>query len=250
MMSKHNATSRFSSRVADYVRYRPGYPAAVIDTLRTQCGLDARSIVADIGSGTGILSALLLDTGCKVFGVEPNAGMRDAGDLLLAGYPRFSSINATAEDTTLPDASVDLITAAQAYHWFDPLKARAEFLRILKPGGWVVLTWNERQTDTTPFLRDYEQLLRTYGTDYTVIDHRNTDPASLGVSFALVTFPNVQLFDFDGVRGRLLSSSYVPAAGEAGHASMLADLRVLFDRHQVNGQVPMHYTTQLYFGQF
>src|SRR5437879_9326158 len=170
-MPASNATSRFSDRVENYVRYRPGYPPQALETLKAECGLSADYVIADIASGTGIWTRLLLENGNRVFGVEPNAEMRTAGERLLAGFSRFTSIKGTAESTTLPDRSVDLVTAAQAAHWFDRPRARREFLRILKPGGWLVLLWNERRTDSRPFLRDYEQLLLTYGTDYQEVRH-------------------------------------------------------------------------------
>ena len=161
-----DSKQRFSNRVADYVRYRPGYPSAVREILRTECGLKSGYVIADIGSGTGFLSELFLKNGNRVFGVEPNEAMRQAGEEYLASYDGFASINGSAESTTLDDLSVNFVTAGQAFHWFDQNRARTEFVRILKPAGWVVVIWNERLTDTTPFLRDYESLLRKFGTDY------------------------------------------------------------------------------------
>ena len=148
-MPVSNATSRFSDRVENYVRYRPGYPAEVLRTLNTACGLSPGHVVADIASGTGIWTRMLLENGNPVFGVEPNTVMREAGERLLATFPNFTSVAGTAEATTLPDQSVDFVTAAQAAHWFDRERARREFVRILKPGGWLVLLWNERLTDST-----------------------------------------------------------------------------------------------------
>lgn len=138
---------RFSSRVENYEKYRPSYPAAVIDTLRGECGLSSRSTIADIGSGTGLFSRLFLDFGCRVFGVEPNPDMRAAGERVLSAYPRFTSLDGSAEATGLAVGSVDFAAAGQAFHWFDPPRARDEFARILRPGGWVVLAWNERRLD-------------------------------------------------------------------------------------------------------
>jgi ubiquinone/menaquinone biosynthesis C-methylase UbiE len=173
-MPASNATSRFSDRVENYVRYRPGYPLAVLQELKAECGLAPSHVVADIASGTGIWTRMLLENGNHVVGVEPNVEMREAGERLLAAFPKFSSVAGTAEATTLADQSVDFVTAAQAAHWFDRERARHEFARILKPGGWLVLLWNERLTDSTAFLRDYEQLLLTYGTDYQDIRHEHT----------------------------------------------------------------------------
>jgi len=205
-MPASNATSRFSDRVENYVRYRPGYPPEVIRELKSECGLTSSHVAADIASGTGIWTRLLLENGNPVFAVEPNAEMREAGERLLAVFPKFNSVVGTAEATTLGDQSVDFVTAAQAAHWFDRGRARREFVRILKPGGWLVLLWNERVTNSTAFLRDYEQLLLTYGTDYQDIRHEHTtseineffDP----VPFQERVFAMRQEFDYAGVEGR------------------------------------------------
>src|SRR6202050_1690979 len=251
-MPASNATSRFSDRVENYVRYRPGYPAQIVQELRAQCGLAARHVVADIASGTGIWTRMLLENGNPVFGVEPNAEMREAGERLLSQFPNFTSIAGTAEATMLADQSVDFVTTAQAAHWFDRERARREFVRILKPRGWLVLLWNERLTDSTKFLRDYEQLLLTYGTDYRDVRHERTtgavneffDPAP----FQERVFEMRQEFDYAGVEGRLLSSSYAPGPEHPQHAPMLRELRRVFDRHSVSGRAAFDYKTRLYFG--
>ena len=244
---------RFSSRVEDYIKYRPGYPTSVIQTLMSECRLASKSVIADVGSGTGILSELLLKNGNRVFGVEPNREMREAGERLLKKYPNFTSVDGTAEATTLADRSVDFITAGQSFHWFDRNRARAEFARILNPGGWVALIWNERLTDTSPFLRAYEDLLQKYGTDYTAVDHRNVDAEAIAAFFApqpftLRTFESRQVFDFDGVKGRLLSSSYTPEPNHPNYRPMLDALQANFDRYQADGKVSFDYLTLLYFG--
>jgi ubiquinone/menaquinone biosynthesis C-methylase UbiE len=252
-MPAQDATARFSSRVEKYVRYRPSYPKGVVELLRKQCGLTSDSIVADVASGTGIFTRLLLENGNRVFGVEPNLEMRRAGEEYLTAYARFTSVEGTAEATTLPDRTVDIVTAAQAAHWFDRATARREFVRILKPGGWAVLLWNERETDSTLFLRDYEKLLLTYGTDYQEVRHERTTDQIDGF-FAPSPFRSAMLemhqdCDYDALEGRLLSSSYVPSAGQSGYDAMLRDLRKLFDTHGVNGQVVLAYTTRVYYGQ-
>ena len=180
-MLQTDPTQRFSARVENYIRYRPSYPPQVLETLRSECGLTASSAIADIASGTGIFTRLLLENGNRVYGVEPNRDMREAAERLLADFRGFSSVTGTAEATTLPDQSVDFATAAQAAHWFDLAKARREFERILKPAGWAVLIWNERSTDSTPFLREYEALLLEYGTDYEMVRHENTTDRYWGV---------------------------------------------------------------------
>jgi SAM-dependent methyltransferase len=251
-MPASNATGRFSDRVENYVRYRPGYPAEVLRVLRDECRLSASDVVADIASGTGIWSRMLLENGNRVFGVEPNAEMRQSGERLLAEFDRFTSVPGTAEVTTLSDRSVDVVTAAQAAHWFDRERARREFVRILKPGGWLVLLWNERLTDATAFLRAYEQLLLTFGTDYADVRHERTteavneffDPAP----FAERVFALRQEFDYAGLEGRLLSSSYAPGPEHLQHRPMLRELRRLFDEHADAGRVSFDYNTLIYFG--
>ena len=248
-----DSKERFSNRVENYVRYRPGYPKLVLETLREECGLAPDSVVADIGSGTGILTRLFLENGNEVYGVEPNARMREAGEEYLKTFPRFRSIDGTAESTALAAGSVGFVVAGQAFHWFDAQRARAEFARILKPDGWVAIIWNNREKHASPFLRDYESLLRTYGTDYEQVAQKypENDPldkffgegASRGRSFS-----NRQQFDFDGLRGRLLSSSYAPAEGHPNHEAMLAELRRIFEQHARDGRVVFEYTTKLYFG--
>ncbi|MGA8761398.1 MAG: class I SAM-dependent methyltransferase [Candidatus Sulfotelmatobacter sp.] len=251
-MPASDATTRFSSRVENYARYRPGYPPEVLQTLEGECGLTPAHLVADIASGTGIWTRALLENGNRVVGVEPNAEMRQAGERLLAGFPNFISVTGTAEATTLADQSIDLVTAAQAAHWFDRQRARREFDRILKPGGWLALVWNERVTDSTPFLRHYEQLLLTYGTDYEEVRHERTtyavneffDP----VPFQERVFEMRQEFDYAGVEGRLLSSSYAPGPEDSKHVAMVGELRRIFDAHSAEGRVAFEYKTRLYFG--
>jgi len=251
-MLVNNATQRFSSRVDDYVRFRPGYPPEIIGLLEKECGLTPDSVVADIASGTGIFTRMLLENGNRVFGVEPNDEMRRAGERFLADYPRLTSIAGTAEATTLSDHSVDFVTAAQAAHWFDRENARLEFIRILKPGGWLVLVWNDRRMDATEFQREYEQLLRTYGTDYEDVRHAGKTLAIHGFfskSFQTHTFAYQQTFDYAGLEGRLLSSSYTPQKDHPQYNPMLHQLRHIFDRHQLNGRVSFDYDTRVYYGQ-
>jgi SAM-dependent methyltransferase len=245
-------TARFSDRVENYVRYRPGYPPEVLDLLRAECGLQASHIVADIASGTGVFTRMLLENGNSVFAVEPNTEMREAGVHELESYDRLVSVAGTAEETTLRSASVDFVTAAQAAHWFDLPRARTEFARILRPEGWCVLIWNERRTATTPFLRDYEQLLLTYGTDYKEVRHERTT-AIIHEFFAPVphqerVFDLRQQFDYEGTAGRLLSSSYVPIEGHPGHAPMMQELERIFRAHAMDDKVGFEYDTRLYYG--
>jgi len=250
-MSK-SPTLRFSDRVENYIRYRPGYPPEVLEVLRAECGLRSHHVIADVASGTGLLTRLLLENGNPVFAVEPNTEMREAGERMLAHYRKLVSINGTAEQTGLDSASVDFVTAAQAAHWFDPERARAEFARILKPGGWCVLIWHERRTDATPFLRDYEQLLLAYGTDYKEVRHEHTT-ASIHEFFAPAAFRERvleyrQRFDYEGVTGRLLSSSYAPLEGHPNYEPMMRELERIFRDHARNGTVEVEYTTRVFYG--
>src|SRR5882762_75292 len=247
-------TARFSDRVENYVRYRPGYPAEVLDLLRTECGLRPSHVVADIASGTGMFSRLLLENGNSVFAVEPNTAMREMGIRQLESLEsnRLVSVAGTAEKTMLRSASVDFVTAAQAAHWFDLPRARAEFARILRPGGWCVLIWNERETTSTPFLRDYEQLLLTYGTDYKEVRHERTT-VMIHEFFAPALseeriFSLRQQFDFEGLAGRLWSSSYAPLEGHPSFEPMMQELQRIFRAHAKDNTVEFEYNTQVFYG--
>jgi len=253
-MAITNSTERFSSRVANYVLYRPGYPLQMLKVLKDECGLVPNSVIADVGSGTGFLSKLFLENGNQVYGIEPNRDMREAGEGILKAYPKFGSVIGTAEATTLPRTSVDFVTAGQAAHWFNAAKARCEFLRILKPGGWLTLAWNDRSTETTPLLTDYEWLLETYCPEYAEVQRQGVTgvsdvepffaPAPVGVK----SFSSRQIFDYEGLKGRLLSASYVPLEGHPNHEPMLRELRKIFDRHQAHGRVALDYETKMYYG--
>src|SRR5271167_2016677 len=253
-MSK-SPTARFSDRVENYVRYRPGYPPEVLNLLRAECGLRPSHIVADVASGTGMFTRLLLENGNPVFAVEPNAEMRTAGMQQLETLPAgggLVSVAGTAEETTLESGSVDFVTAAQAAHWFDLPRARAEFARILKPDGWCVLIWNERRTASTPFLREYEELLLTYGTDYKEVRHERTT-AIIHEFFAPApckerVFDLRQQFDYEGTAGRLLSSSYAPLEGHPNHAPMMQQLQRIFRAHATDDKVEFEYNTRVYYG--
>ncbi len=245
-------TARFSDRVQNYVLYRPGYPAEVLDLLRDECGLRPDHIVADIASGTGLFSRLLLENENFVFAVEPNREMREMGIGQLQGNKRLEWIDGTAEETTLRSGSVDFVTAAQAAHWFDLPRARAEFLRILRPEGWCVLIWNERCTATTAFLRDYEQLLLTYATDYKEVRHERTT-AKIDEFFSPARFEE-RVFamrlelDYEGAAGRLLSSSYAPSENHGNYVPMMQEFGRIFRAHATNDKVEFEYSTRVFYG--
>ena len=245
-----DSTTRFSNRVADYVKYRPGYPATIVTWLQENHHLSAGETIADIGSGTGISSRLFLQAGYTVWGIEPNAAMREMSVQLLSNYPYFRAKDGTAEATGLPDSSVGAIVCGQAFHWFDAVKAKQEFKRILKASGTVVLIWNERLTGSA-FEKAYDQLIIQHGKDYVQVDHRNINPDKIASFFqpqpcTLKIFDNRQVFDFDGLKGRLLSSSYMPAANEDGYEDMINDLKKLFDQHEQNGKITINYATKVY----
>jgi ubiquinone/menaquinone biosynthesis C-methylase UbiE len=244
---------RFSSRVDDYVRYRPGYPAALFAMLGELGCLDEGRVVVDVGSGTGILSRGLVDAGpVRVVGVEPNAAMRAAAERAFAGDPRFESVDASAEATGLAAASADLVIAAQAFHWFDPPRARAEFARILVPAGLVALVWNQRRD--TPLNREYLQMLERFAPDYAnVRESERSSEEKMRAFFAPMsprvrTFDNEQRLDEPGFVGRLLSSSYAPPAGHPMHGPMLARTAEMFHAHAKDGLVTIPYDTIVWYG--
>jgi SAM-dependent methyltransferase len=245
-------TARFGNRVADYVRYRPGYPAAVIDALRSTIGLAPDDVIADIGAGTGISTALFLDHGHTVYAVEPNRAMREAAEAALAGRAGFHGIDGTAEATTLPAAAMDVVVAAQAFHWFDPNAARAEFRRVLRGERRVALLWNTRRTHESAFAAAYEALLVAHGTDYAAVRHDRIDRDRLarffGGPYEYRTLANAQELDLAALRGRLLSTSYAPAAGETGHDAMIAALEEVFRSYARSGTVRMAYDVEVFAG--
>ena len=243
---------RFSNRVDNYQKYRPTYPPAIISLLGSDCSLTADSVIADLGSGTGLLTELFLRYGNPVFGVEPNPEMRLAGEQALSNYPNFTSVNATAEATTLPDQSVEIVIAGQAFHWFDRQKARPEFVRILKPNGWVVLAWNGYRVESSPLMAAYQDLVVRYGTDYSEVQ-REVVGCDVESFYAPATcecarFEFQQIFDCEGLQGRLLSASYAPEPDHPDYDQMLKDVRKVFDANQQDGRVTFEYETELYYG--
>ncbi len=243
---------RFSSRVDDYVRYRPSYPRGLLDLLAREGRLAEGAIVADVGSGTGILTGLLLAFGATVFAVEPNAPMRAAAERALGDSPGFRSVDGSAEATGLAPATVDLVTAAQAFHWFDPPRARAEFARILRPGGVVALIWNQRAE--TPFNRDYEAMLEEFAPDYANVRERDRAAEPRVRAFfapqepRFARFDSEQRFDESGLRGRLASSSYAPREGHPLHEPLMRRLAQIFATHAREGVVPFAYDTVIWYG--
>lgn len=249
-----NSRERFTSRVDSYLKYRPSYPKEAIDHLYDVVGLRANSNIADIGSGTGSISKLLLERGSDVIAVEPNQAMREAAEQTLKSSPKFQSMAGSAESTGLPDQAVEFIVCAQAFHWFDRSAAQTEFRRILQPGGKVILIWNSRLTHGTSFREEYNQLLHTYGTDYEKVNHKNISQTMLLSFFKEgsmheARFRMSQEFDFEGLKGRLLSSSYSPVPGHANYDPMMTELRNLFDKNNQDGLVEFDYETEIFWGE-
>ena len=247
-------TKRFTNRVDNYRKYRPSYPAAIIPLLESECGLTARSVIADIGSGTGFLSELFLKNGNKVFGVEPNPEMRAAGEHFLSRYANFKSMGGAAEATGLAEASADFITVGQAFHWFDRKTARKEFARILKPDGWIVIVWNGFRANKTPVVAGYQHALLQYGTDYRGVGREIAD-TKVETFFSpgnckCARFEFQQFFDFEGFKGRVLSASYAPEPGHPNYEPMIEEVRAIFDANEQDGKVTFDYDTEVYYGQF
>jgi ubiquinone/menaquinone biosynthesis C-methylase UbiE len=248
-------TERFTTRVENYIKYRPHYPTQLVTMLQNECGLTADWRIADIGAGTGILTKLFLDHGNVVDAIEPNQAMREAAERLLHEYPNFRSIDATAETTTLADSAIDLITAGQAFHWFDLAQTKQEFLRILKPGGLMMLAWNDLQVDSTPFLKEYMQVIHQYSIDVKLVHQRSSGITREVIAdffspeaFSEQHFHNEQVCDFKGLIGRVMSASYAPEPDHPNYQPMVMALRRIFDKHQTEGSVRFDYDTRMYYG--
>ncbi len=247
-----DSVERFEDRVADFARWRPGYPAGLVDALRERAGLPVRGTVADVGCGTGKLAQNFLDAGYDVIGVEPGGAMRAAARAALGAHRRFRLVDGRAEDTGLPAGSVDAIAVGQAFHWFKARATREEFSRILRPGGLVVLVWNDRDESRCPLLADYERLLRAHAPEYLKVARRGEGEAAVESFFApqpvrSIELRHAQQLDWEGVVGRVMSASYVPKAGPE-HDALLAGLRVAFDRDQRGGQVELAYVARAFCG--
>ena len=248
-------TTRFSIRVDDYRKFRPGYPPECAELIRSTCRLTGDSVIADVGSGTGLMTQLLLPHCRRMYAVEPNDPMRGAAEEILGGEPGFVSVKGTAEETTLGDASVDLVVSAQAFHWFDRDRAKKEFKRILRGERRVALIWNNRLDSADEFHRDMEKLFLDRLPEYHRVKHRDVPLPEIAEFYspANVTrhiVPNQQEFDLSGFEGRILSASYVPPRGDPRYEPFIKLVRELFRRHQRGGKVTMRYATAIYQGKF
>lgn len=241
---------RFSDRVADYIKYRPKYPVEVIDILKKEIHFSNRQVVADIGAGTGFLTELFLNNGNLTYAVEPNGAMRQACAAIYGQYPQLRVTDGAAERTPLGDRSIDLIVTGTAFHWFEPGATKEEFLRIGKPGGHVLLIWNVRKEDA-PFTAGYDALLRRHIPEYEALQHRKFDAAAIRDFFSprqmkTQVLANSQLFNWEGFKGRALSSSYMPKGG-ALYDKLLCDMHDLFQQHQTNETILFEYDTVMYY---
>jgi ubiquinone/menaquinone biosynthesis C-methylase UbiE len=245
-----NPKERFSDRVENYVKYRPSYPKELLSFLRTQFSLNENSRIADIGSGTGIFTSLLLEEGYFVIGVEPNNTMREYAEKALAKYPKYQSLSGSAENTQLQDISVDLITVAQAFHWFQVEECRVEFQRILKPSGIVALIWNSRIIEGTPFMREYDLFVKKNAKNYNEVrERRDNIPLFFkNGRYSFFETSNSQSFNLEGLIGRCFSSSYIPQNDPEHTQSIIQGLTDIFDQYQINNQVRFEYRTECYYG--
>jgi len=244
-------TRRFTGRAFFYSTSRPSYPGRILDILRTEIGFDQTYVVADIGSGTGLLSELFLTNGNRVPGVEPNDDMRNFAENILVKFPRFLSVRGTAEHTSLEGASIDLVSVGQALHWFDCEVSSREFARILKTNGHVCIVYNDRNNQD-PFMREYDQIVSRYARDRANVP--NIDDAYLSGFFrkgkySKFSLPNEQLLDFEGLLGRMTSASYMPnPSDEEQFALLRKDVARIFKTYEKRGKVRMLYDTAVFLG--
>ena len=246
------STERFSTRVDAYREFRPRYPREVLDVLRRDCGLTSETMIADVAAGTGLLAEIFLANGNPVVAVEPNAAMRAVCEELRGEFP-LRCFDGTAEATGLAENSVDMITVGQAMHWFNLDAARAEFVRVLRRGGWCVVVYNHRKMRGDAFHEGYERILVEFGKDYGAVQSSHLTEDKLAAFFApsemkCAALPNAQDLTLEGLRGRVLSSSYMPQEGDPKYATMMDAVDALFARHARTGVVRMEYETAVCYG--
>jgi SAM-dependent methyltransferase len=247
-------TERFTGRVEAYRRYRSRFPREIIPVLQQRCGLTPASLVADIGAGTGMLAEIFLENGNTVLAVEPNAEMRAACAELSSTHPALTCIDGTAEVTGLPGDSIDFIAVGRAFHWFDREKCRPEFMRILRPGGWVVIASSGPRRGPDGVSRDHELLLREHGLDYTALRHRyNVDEAVrdffAGSEPEQVDFQGLENLAYEELEGHTLSLSVTPQPGHRKFPAFQEALRGYFDRYQFGGKIALPMRCRVVFAQ-
>jgi len=246
--------SKFDGMGKIYASFRPSYPRAFMEYLRGGVGIRESCAVADIGSGTGILTRQLLESGVQVFAVEPNADMRAVAEADLRGFGGFVSVNGTAESTTLAAHSVGFVTAAQAFHWFDSKRFKAECARIMKPRGKVVLVWNSRDAESA-LVRENDAINKKYCPDFKGFSGgmrgaENEDDFADFFEGAYETkiFSNDTSCGEQGFIGRNLSASYAPKESDADYQAYVAELRALFAKYSKNGTLRTPNFTRSYAG--
>ncbi|MDE3170148.1 MAG: class I SAM-dependent methyltransferase [Acidobacteriota bacterium] len=249
-----NPTGRFSGRAEVYRRYRSRYPREIIPLLREKCGLTPESIVADIGAGTGMLAELFLENGNVVYAIEPNADMRAACEDLTGQFSSLTCIDGTAEDTHLPNHSIDLIAVGRAFHWFDHEKCRPEFKRILRPDGWIVLAGLGPRRGKEPVQDEYQQILREHGIDYSRLrDRYNVKeavrPFFKGGTLYQAEFPGFEELTYEGLEGHTISLSVTPQPNHPGFPAMQDALKKYFEKFERNGKLRLPTNCHVYMGQ-
>lgn len=251
--SAMRSTERFSDIVEKYIKFRPGYPAELMYFLKNEIGLNGNETIADIGSGTGKLSESLLKAGFKVIGIEPNDAMRTACEELMGENSNFISVDGSAENTTLNENSVDVIMAAQAFHWFDVTQCLLEFKRILKDSTYpVFLIWNEREFKHDGIMKEYNRLITDYSIDYRAVNHHtlseNTFNAFFKYSYQVTSFEYSQPLNLDGLRGRYLSCSYALPEEDSSYTLAMEEINRIYDKYEKNGEIVLVYNTTVYYG--
>jgi ubiquinone/menaquinone biosynthesis C-methylase UbiE len=249
MLHHIDTSQRFAGREDNYHKYRPDYPDEMIGFFYQNLGLNEHSVIADIGSGTGKLSQYFIARGNTTYGIEINENMRNKAEETFKEHSHFISVNGSAEKTTLPDNSVDLITAAQAFHWFKPELTQREFKRILKPDCFVALIWNIRQKNT-PLQIAYNELLKKEFPEFSLTGHLDIKNMNIKEFFnnkepREEQFDYQQNFDRKGLIGRALSSSYT----DPNNTKFIESLHSIFDKYNKNGQVTFSYKTHVMYGQ-
>jgi ubiquinone/menaquinone biosynthesis C-methylase UbiE len=244
-------TRRFTGRASFYSTSRPTYPHQILDILKSEIGFDQTKVVADIGSGTGLLSELFLTNGNRVIGVEPNDDMRNSAEKNLSKFPKFLSVRGTAERTSLESASVDLVSVGQALHWFDGEAASKEFSRILKSNAHVCIVYNDR-TNEDSFMKEYDQIVRKYARDRAnvpKIDDAYLSGLFRNGKYSRYSLSHEQFLDFEGLLGRMSSASYMPGpSDEEQFAVLREDVVRVFKTYEKLSKIRMLYDTTVFLG--
>lgn len=252
IIHQHNSTTRFSDRANIYAAYRPAYPLAMLRYLEENQMLKLSQSIADIGAGTGIFSKLLAENGYTVHCVEPNKEMREEGMRFLRDYPKCIWFDGSAESTTLESGSVDIVTCAQSFHWFEPNGARKEFIRIAKSNAAVLLVWNSRKMLENDFMVQYNALIKRFATDHAKTSEVHADENVITAFYTKkpikATFENNQLLTCQAFLGRVFSSSYMPYEGSPDYPHAKEAFIALFEACSRDGLVTVPYETRVYYG--